>query len=144
MRTGCLRSKPATVVVFPLAFLAAASLPSAFAAGATSVLLPGSVQEVKPWTQLGPPSPRHPFVSRQTLTAAENASTIDFELALKMRDLPGLQARIAQGEHISSQEMAARYDPLPADYQAAAGAQPVFGRDRRHSASLSSVHRQAG
>ena len=38
-------------------------------------------------------------------------------VALKMRDLSGLQARVANGERISSDELAAKYYPLAADYQ---------------------------
>jgi len=52
------------------------------------------------------------------LTAAEAASTMEFMVALKMRDLPGLQARIAKGEIIPPEEMAAKYYPLKADYRA--------------------------
>ena len=35
-----------------------------------------------------------------------------------MRNFAQLQARVANGERISPQEMAAKYEPLPADYQA--------------------------
>lgn len=42
---------------------------------------------------------------------------MEFEVALKMRNFPELQQRISKGELISPSEMAAKYDPLPADYQ---------------------------
>ncbi len=41
-----------------------------------------------------------------------------FEITLKMRNFAELQTRVAQGERISREEMAAKYEPLPSDYQA--------------------------
>ena len=52
------------------------------------------------------------------LTAAERANTTEFMVALKMRDLAGLKVRIAKGELIPPEEMAAKYYPLQTDYQA--------------------------
>ena len=55
-------------------------------------------------------------VSRSVLSAAENAATISFEVALRMRSFDELQARIARGEQIGAAEMAQRYFPLAADH----------------------------
>ena len=59
--------------------------------------------------------------SAATVTAAADASqTLDFQVALKMRDFPKLLARLATGERISQKEMAARYYPLDKDAKAVA------------------------
>lgn len=50
--------------------------------------------------------------------AVDAAAPMEFMVALKMRDMDALQARIAAGETISPDEMAAKYYPLAADYQA--------------------------
>lgn len=49
-------------------------------------------------------------------SASDNAPT-EFHVALKMRDLEGLQARIDQGEQISLEELEERYYPTKEDYQ---------------------------
>ncbi|HEY0794083.1 MAG TPA: FG-GAP-like repeat-containing protein [Chthoniobacterales bacterium] len=54
---------------------------------------------------------------RAELTAAEEEAAVEFSVALKMRDLPGLQARISKGETITPDEMADKYYPTEADYQ---------------------------
>jgi kumamolisin len=59
-----------------------------------------------------------PFVSRTTLTAGELGTTMDFEVALKMRNFSELQSRLARGERIPATEMSAKYSPLGADYKA--------------------------
>jgi len=85
------------------------------------VALTGSIKEVETWTQPGPPDPKRPLITRTTLTSSEVSAPMDFEVALKMRDFAELEARLARGEHISLQEMQAKYDPLPADEKAMAG-----------------------
>ena len=57
-------------------------------------------------------------VAGAAAAAVDANAPMEFALALKMRDLPALQARVAAGELISSDEMAAKYYPLAADYQA--------------------------
>jgi hypothetical protein len=59
-----------------------------------------------------------PDSSTTDLTADEANNTMEFMVALKMRDTAGLQARIARGEIISPEEMAEKYYPLQADHQA--------------------------
>ncbi|MDF5724524.1 MAG: S53 family peptidase [Rhizonema sp. PD37] len=49
-------------------------------------------------------------------SASDNAPT-EFHVALKMRDLEGLQARIDQGEQISPEELEERYYPTKENYQ---------------------------
>ena len=44
--------------------------------------------------------------------------TIDFSIALRMRDLPGLQERVARGETISAGEMERTFLPLASQYDA--------------------------
>jgi kumamolisin len=55
-------------------------------------------------------------VVRTTLTAAEWAAPVSFSISLRMRDLSGLQARVAAGETIPFAELESRYLPLAADY----------------------------
>jgi kumamolisin len=57
-------------------------------------------------------------IARTTLTAAEAGATIDFEVALRMRNFAELQQRVARHEHIERAEMAAKYHPLAGDYAA--------------------------
>jgi len=68
----------------------------------------------------GTANPHRAYISRRTLTSAENGAPMLFEVALKMRNMAELQRRVAQGEHVSKQELAAKYEPLPSDEQAVA------------------------
>jgi kumamolisin len=100
-----------------IALFLAASLSSARATAPASVVLPGSTAPVDASPPTGTATPHRAYVSRQTLTSAENAAPLDFEVALKMRNFSELQARVSRGEHISPAEMAAKYEPTAADYQ---------------------------
>ena len=53
---------------------------------------------------------------RSQLTQAESEATIEFSVALKMRDFAALKERIVKNEIISPDEMAAKYLPAPGDY----------------------------
>ncbi len=66
----------------------------------------------------GTADPNRPTMTRASLTTAEADATIEIEVALKMRDLAGLQARVHRGEMVTPDELAARYQPAAADYQA--------------------------
>jgi sugar lactone lactonase YvrE len=55
---------------------------------------------------------------RTTLAADETAAPMEIEVSLRMRNFAELQARVAHGEIIPRAEMAAKYFPLPADYEA--------------------------
>ena len=54
---------------------------------------------------------------RSELTQAESAATIEFSVALKIRDSAELEERIGKGEIISLDEMAAKYYPTAADHK---------------------------
>ena len=98
-------------------FLCLGLLPHAEGAVPAQVPLNDSIREVSATAPLPPRETRRPFVIRKTLKAAETGATLEFEVALKMRNFPELQARLARGEHIPPQEMASRYDPSYADYE---------------------------
>ena len=101
-------------IVPTIAALLLASLWNARALAPSTVALPDST---KPVAATAPAAgDRRPFVSRSTLTSAETSARMSFEVALKMRDFAGLQARISRGEHVSQQEMAATYEPSASDY----------------------------
>jgi hypothetical protein len=55
-------------------------------------------------------------IVRQQLTPAELAQTLRFSVALRMRDLGGLQARIASGGQVADSEMETTYRPLRGDF----------------------------
>jgi kumamolisin len=57
---------------------------------------------------------------RSELTQAEEKATLEFSIALKMRDFADLEERIGKGEIISLDEMVARYYPTAADYKTVA------------------------
>ena len=102
-----------------IAGLLAVSLTNLGAVVPTTTVLSNSISQVAAAPPAGAPAPRHAFISSRTLTAAENSAPLDFEVALKMRNFAELQARVHRGDHVSRAEMAAKYEPLPADYQAA-------------------------
>ena len=60
---------------------------------------------------------RVPFVARASLTAAENAASLSFEVGLKMRHFEELEGRLAHRELISPAEMQARYLPTLHDHE---------------------------
>jgi kumamolisin len=66
--------------------------------------LPGTNQKVAP------------TLVRSELTQAESEATIEFSVALKIRDFAALKERIAKNEIISADEMAAKYFPAATDY----------------------------
>ncbi len=54
---------------------------------------------------------------RSQLTDAETQATIDFSIALKMRNFAELQQRVGTGEIIPLEEMRAKYFPASADVE---------------------------
>jgi kumamolisin len=58
-----------------------------------------------------------PTVVRSQLTEAENQATIDFSIALKMRNFAELHERVGMGEIIPQDEMRAKYFPASADVE---------------------------
>ncbi len=84
----------------------------------TRVPLPDSVGAVAAATTVA--DPRRPQITRTTLRAEENAATIEFEVALPMRDAAGLQARLARGGLVPRAELEKFHLPTAADWQAVA------------------------
>jgi len=75
-----------------------------------SRLFPDSIVEVAAGAQSGP------VIVPRGLSTDEWAAPLTFSVNLRMRDFPGLQARLAAGEQVAQGEMEARYLPLAADY----------------------------
>ena len=90
----------------------------AFADGGRNVVLAGSVKgiDVVP-AVAGAAHSSKAYISRRTLSAAETNASLTFEVALKMRNFAELQGRVAKGERVSRDEMAARFAPTGADFQ---------------------------
>ena len=88
------------------------------AAGAGRVRLNTSFRAVTP---LGAaPQAATATTVRDTLTDAEAGATMEVQLPLRMRNSAELERRVAAGEIISREEMAARFLPEEKDYQAVA------------------------
>lgn len=87
------------------------------AAAPSQIHLEGCVKEVEAAPATGPINTHKAFISRNVLNADETATRMEFEVALKMRNFSELQTRLAQGEHISVQEMAEKYNPSYSDYE---------------------------
>lgn len=83
------------------------------------VLSPESIKEI-PAEQAATAGQHRARILRMTLSADETAAPMEVEVALKMRNFAELQARVARGEIIPREEMAAKYFPLAADYEATA------------------------
>jgi kumamolisin len=115
----------------PLFALALSAAP-AVRAKQGRTLFPDSIRAV-------PAAPGNgPYVSSQALLPGQSAATMVFSVSLKMRDLAGLQARLAAGQFVSQAEMASTYLPLASDYNRVAawltaqGLTTVF-TDRNHT-----------
>ncbi len=107
------------VLLGTLAFSGLGALVGSAAAVSSLNPRPESIVPVTQVINIGPPDPRWSTITRRTLKPAEENAAMTFEVALKMRNFSELQQRLNRGEIISPQEMAAKYDPLPRDYQAA-------------------------
>lgn len=83
-------------------------------------ILPDSIREVAAVASAGATlDPAVPTVVRAVLSDSEATATMQFEVALKMRNLAELRARIASGEVIPPSDMADKYYPEASDYEAA-------------------------
>jgi kumamolisin len=91
------------------------------AENAARVRFHGSIVDVPSTIPAGTSGQRMAMISRTTLTPDESAAPMDFELMLTMRNFSELSARLACHEIISQKEMAAKYFPLPADYDTITG-----------------------
>jgi kumamolisin len=113
---GCGSASVPTFCVMAV-WLALLALAPAQAAVQANAILHDSIREVAEMPATGPINLHKPFITRKTLTPDESSGSLEFEVTLKMRNFSELQARVAQGDRISADEMAAKYDPAPADYQ---------------------------
>ena len=84
------------------------------AAPELTVMMNGSIVAVDP--AQSPVHPKRAFVSRQALTDAESNEVLRFDVALKIRNLPELEKRFHNKEHLTEAELAAKYQPTAADY----------------------------
>ena len=78
--------------------------------GTERVTLPDSIRESPAGAQGAA------ALVRSKLSQAESETTMEFSVALRMRDFAALKERIARNEVISADEMAAKYLPTAADY----------------------------
>ncbi len=101
----------ALVATALLALLTIQPLQAVPAGSRTRVTFANSVRPVATTVQAG-----HANISRMALRADETSAPITVEVALKMRHLGDLQARIGQGELISDAEMDSTYFPTEEDH----------------------------
>jgi kumamolisin len=92
------------------------SLHAQLASGADRITFSGSIKEVA-LVQPQFASSASSMVVRSVLSQSETEATIPFSVPLKMRGLAELQERIAEGQIIAPDEMAAKYYPTAADYK---------------------------
>ena len=88
------------------------------AAGAGCVRMPDSFREVAPAGKTTAAMPAENV--RDTLTAEEASVPMEIQLPLRMRNSAELERRVAAGETITREEMAARFLPDAADYKVVA------------------------
>jgi kumamolisin len=103
-----------------IAVLLGVALPHAEGADPAPVRFDTSIKKVASAPATGTANQHRPYISRTTLKAAESAAPMTFEVVLKMRNFPELQARVNSGERISTAEMAEKYEPLAVDDQTVA------------------------
>ncbi len=96
--------------------LRAQNTQSAAAVNVERVTFPGSIKSV---VSTGSPTASNPsaVLMRSELNEAEVAATVEFSVALKMRNPTGLQRRIEHGDTIPLDEIAAQYYPTTIDCQ---------------------------
>jgi kumamolisin len=92
-----------------------ASLAQSAGSAAGRISFENSIKETLTATANKPVNPNVPTVVRSQLTDAETHETIDFSIALKLRNSAELEERVGMGEIIPLDEMAAKYFPASAD-----------------------------
>jgi kumamolisin len=90
------------------------------AADASRIMLSGSIHEEVVTATAGRPRPQA-VSARRELLPEEAAAEMEFGVSLSMRNFDELQARLAAGEVLPPEEMAAKYWPLAADEAQVAG-----------------------
>jgi len=83
-------------------------------------ILSGSIREIPAAGTVPAAGQQEATILRRALSPAENDETMEFEVALQMRNFPELQQRLGHGELIAAAEMTDKYYPLETDYQAVA------------------------
>jgi kumamolisin len=106
-----LSSRPALVA---LGLIAGSFLSGSAASAPEKAILTSSIKAV---AAVPTADPNQGYETRSTLTASEQAETVNLEVPLQMHNFDELESRVAAGEKISSQELAAKYEPSAADYQ---------------------------
>lgn len=109
------RTKKSSLILSTLLMLG--PLPCLAAANPLLRVFSGSIKEIPEKDEA---APNRAHLLRHTLTSEEEAAPMQVEVGLKMRNFAELQARVASGEIIPREEMAAKYFPLAADYEAMA------------------------
>jgi len=84
---------------------------------ATRTAFTDSIKEPANVTVNGAVNKNAPTVVRSQLTDAEAQATIDFSIALKMRNFAELQQRVGMGEIIPLEEMEVKYFPASTDVE---------------------------
>ena len=92
-------------------------LPCLAAANPLLQAFSGSIKEIPEKDEA---APNRAHLLRHTLTSEEETAPMQIEVGFRMRNFTELQARVASGELIPREEMAAKYFPLAADYEALA------------------------
>ena len=109
-----IKKAPALLCAIVLAAIAGVPQSLADTAGAGRQSFAGSIRELG---SVPGAAASRPQVTRIALSDAERGATMTFEVALRMRDLAGLQARVAAGEILTPAQMQQQYAPLAADYE---------------------------
>jgi kumamolisin len=104
------------LILIALPFSLSAQTPAPPSASTDRITFAGSIKEV-PAAESPIASGASPTLVRIGLNQAQAEATLDFSVALKMRDFAELQARVSAGEIISLDEMAAKYFPTAAEYK---------------------------
>lgn len=113
-------TRKAAPILCAIAWIAAGLGPESPAeaqSAATRTTFTESIKEPVTATANAPANKNVPTVVRSQLTDAENQATIDFSIALKMRNFAELQERVGMGEIIPQDEMRAKYYPAFADVE---------------------------
>jgi kumamolisin len=91
--------------------------PARAQSGATRTTFTASIKEPAKVTANASVNKNAPTVVRSQLTDAETQETVDFSIALKMRDFAELQVRVSMHEIIPLEEIHAKYYPAAVDVE---------------------------
>ena len=111
---------PARLTALALACVLGAASASAQKAGAGRVRVPDSFREVAPVDKTTVATAATAEVVREELSAEEAGTVMEVQLPLRTRHADELERRVAAGEVLSREEMAARFLPDEKDFRAVA------------------------